>query len=116
MEITQTIKYLGVNDHKIDLFEGQYQVKNGMAYNSYMILDDKIAVLDSVDRNFTHEWLDNIAANLKGRKPDYFICLHMEPDHSANIKNFIDFIKLLHCEILFKFLMIFTGGIFTCHS
>ena len=90
MFITDTIKYVGVNDHKIDLFEGQYKVPNGMAYNSYMIMDSKIAVVDTVDQNFTHEWLDNIASNLKAKKPDYLIVLHMEPDHSANIRNFIN--------------------------
>ena len=88
MRITDTIRYVGVNDHQIDLFEGQYIVPNGMAYNSYVIIDDKIAVMDSVDRNFTHEWLDNIAAELDGRQPDYLIVQHMEPDHSANILNF----------------------------
>ena len=88
MKITDSIRYVGVNDHQIDLFEGQYIVPNGMAYNSYVILDEKIAVMDSVDRNFTHEWLDNIAAALDGRQPDYLIVQHMEPDHSANILNF----------------------------
>ncbi len=90
MEITNDIKYVGVNDHKIDLFEGQYAVPNGMAYNSYVILDRKIAVLDTVDRNFAHEWLDNVASVLDGRKPDYLIIQHMEPDHSANIMRFMD--------------------------
>ena len=88
MKITDSVLYVGVNDHQIDLFEGQYVVPNGMAYNSYVILDEKIAVMDSVDKNFTHEWLDNIAAALGGRKPDYLIVQHMEPDHSANILNF----------------------------
>ena len=87
--ITDDIRYIGVNDHKIDLFEGQYDVPNGMAYNSYVILDGKIAVMDTVDRNFTHEWLDNLASALGGRKPDYLIVQHMEPDHSANIANFM---------------------------
>ena len=73
MEITKDIRYVGVNDHEVDLFEGQYVVPNGMAYNSYVILDEKIAVMDTVDRNFTHEWLDNIAAVLGGRKPDYLV-------------------------------------------
>ena len=85
MEITKDIKYVGVNDHKVDLFEGQYVVPNGMAYNSYVILDDKVAVMDTVDRSFTHEWLDNLSEALGGRKPDYLIVQHMEPDHSANI-------------------------------
>ena len=89
MHITNDIKYIGVNDHKVDLFEGQYIVPNGMAYNSYAIIDEKIAIMDTVDQNFTHEWLDNIQAVLEGRKPDYLIVQHMEPDHSANIANFL---------------------------
>ena len=89
MNITKDIKYVGVNDREIDLFEGQYVVPNGMAYNSYVILDDKIAVMDTVDARFTHEWLDNLSAALGGRKPDYLIVQHMEPDHSANITNFL---------------------------
>ena len=89
MNITNSIKYVGVNDHKIDLFEGQYDVPNGMAYNSYVIVDEKIAVMDTVDRNFTHEWLNNIEDALEGRKPDFLVVQHMEPDHSANIKNFM---------------------------
>ena len=87
--VTKDIVYVGVNDHKIDLFEGQYVVPNGMAYNSYVILDDKVAIMDTVDKNFTHEWLDNIDKALNGRKPDYLIVQHMEPDHSANIMNFL---------------------------
>ena len=86
--ITNDIRYIGVNDRKIDLFEGQYRVPNGMAYNSYVILDDKIAVMDTVDKNFTQEWLDNLEAALNGRKPDYLIVQHMEPDHSASIGAF----------------------------
>ena len=89
MNITKDIQYIGVNDHKVDLFEGQYDVPNGMAYNSYVILDDKIAVMDTVDASFTHEWLDNLQNVLGGRSPDYLIVQHMEPDHSANIVNFI---------------------------
>ena len=89
MTITNDIKYIGVNDHQVDLFEGQYIVPNGMAYNSYAILDEKVAIMDTVDRNFTHEWLDNIERTLAGRKPDYLIVQHMEPDHSANIDNFL---------------------------
>ena len=89
MEITKDIVYVGVNDHKVDLFEGQYVVPNGMAYNSYIVLDDKIAVMDTVDQHFTHEWLDNIQNALNGRKPDYLVVQHMEPDHSANIANFL---------------------------
>ena len=89
MNVTNDIRYVGVNDHDIDLFEGQYVVENGMAYNSYVIVDDKIAVLDTVDARFRHEWLDNVAEVLGGRKPDYLIVQHMEPDHSANIMSFI---------------------------
>ena len=89
IHVTETIKYVGVNDHQVDLFEGQYVVPNGMSYNSYVIDDDKIAVMDTVDIHFTHEWLDNVANVLNGRKPDYLIIQHMEPDHSANIANFL---------------------------
>jgi len=89
MQITNDVKYIGVNDHKIDLFEGQYVVPNGMSYNSYAIIDEKIAIMDTVDAAFTHEWLDNIQSALGERKPDYLIVQHMEPDHSANIMNFI---------------------------
>lgn len=89
-KIASDIFYVGVNDHQIDLFEGQYIVPNGMAYNSYVIMDDKIAVMDTVDAKFSHEWLDNIASVLNGKKPDYLIVQHMEPDHSANIKHFLD--------------------------
>lgn len=89
MKITNDIKYIGVNDHKIDLFEGQYAVPNGMAYNSYAIIDEKIAIMDSVEAGFTKEWLDNIQNALDGRTPDYLIVQHMEPDHSANIVSFV---------------------------
>ncbi len=89
-QVTQDIRYIGVNDHQIDLFEGQYTVPNGMAYNSYVILDRKVAVMDTVDRHFTHEWLDNLSAALGGRRPDYLIVQHMEPDHSANIVSFLN--------------------------
>ncbi len=89
MFITEDIRYLGVNDHQVDLFEGQYVVPNGMAYNSYAIMDEKIAIMDTVDKNFTHQWLDNIQATLAGRQPDYLVIQHMEPDHSANIANFL---------------------------
>ncbi|MBE6932994.1 MAG: flavodoxin [Ruminococcaceae bacterium] len=89
MKITNDIKYIGVNDHAVDLFEGQYVVPNGMSYNSYAIMDEKIAIMDTVDRNFTHEWLDNIQKTLGDRSPDYLVVLHMEPDHSANIANFL---------------------------
>ena len=89
MKITTDIRYVGVNDHDVDLFEGQYVVPNGMAYNSYVILDDLIAVMDTVDARFTHEWLDNIQSVLGGRTPNFLIVQHMEPDHSANIVNFL---------------------------
>ncbi len=89
MNITDSVKYVGVNDHKIDLFEGQYIVPNGISYNSYIIFDEKIAVMDSVDAAFTEEWLSNIEKELESKSPDYLIVQHMEPDHSANIYNFI---------------------------
>ena len=89
MNITNDIKYIGVNDHQVDLFEGQYVVPNGMAYNSYAIIDEKIAIMDTVDKNFTDEWMDNIEKALEGRKPDYLVIQHMEPDHAANIDNFM---------------------------
>ena len=87
--ITKDIYYIGVNDHQVDLFEGQYVVPNGMAYNSYVIMDSKVAVMDTVDANFTHEWLDNLQSVLGNRKPDYLVVQHMEPDHSANIDKFL---------------------------
>lgn len=90
MTITNDIKYIGVNDHEVDLFEGQYDVPLGMAYNSYVILDEKIAVFDTVDIHFGEEWLSNLEAVLGGKTPDYLIVQHMEPDHSANIKTFVD--------------------------
>ena len=89
MTITNDIRYVGVNDRQIDLFEGQYLVPNGISYNSYVILDEKIAVMDTVDRNFTHQWLDNLQKVLGDRKPDYLIVQHMEPDHSANVAQFL---------------------------
>ncbi len=89
MFITKDIKYIGVNDHQVDLFEGQYVVPNGMAYNSYVIMDEKIAVMDSVDQNFGEQWLANLEATLEGRKPDFLVVHHMEPDHSANIDLFL---------------------------
>ncbi len=89
MEITKDIKYIGVNDRDIDLFEGQYVVENGMAYNSYVISDDKIAVMDTVDERFGEQWLENLKAALLGRTPDYLVVQHMEPDHSANIVSFL---------------------------
>lgn len=93
MFITDDIRYVGVNDHSIDLFEGQYVVENGMAYNSYVIMDEQIAVMDTVDGNFTDEWLKNISDVIGDRKPSYLIVQHMEPDHSANIANFLDLYK-----------------------
>ena len=89
MHITNDIRYIGVNDHKVDLFEGQYVVPNGMSYNSYAIMDEKIAIMDTVDQNFGEEWLNNIRTTLEGRDPDYLVVHHMEPDHSANIHNFL---------------------------
>ena len=89
MIITKDIRYIGVNDHQVDLFEGQYDVPNGMAYNSYVIFDEKIAVMDTVDKNFGEEWLNNLETELAGRKPDYLVVQHMEPDHSANIDVFL---------------------------
>ena len=88
-KINKDLYYVGVNDHQVDLFEGQYVVPNGMAYNSYIIKDEKIAVIDTVDKNFTHEWLDNVAEVLGNKKPDYLVVQHMEPDHSANIPQFL---------------------------
>ncbi len=89
MEISKNVKYVGVNDHQVDLFEGQYQVPNGMAYNSYIILDEKTAVMDTVDGAFAEEWLQNIEQVLEGRTPDYLVIQHMEPDHSASIPAFL---------------------------
>ena len=93
MIITDNIKYVGVNDHDIDLFEGQYEVPNGMAYNSYVIIDEKIAVMDSVDTDFGDEWIDNIKKATDGRTPDYIVIQHMEPDHSSNLVRFMDEFK-----------------------
>ena len=90
MQVTDSIRYVGVNDHQVDLFEGQYQVPNGMSYNSYVILDEKVAVMDNVDIHFGEEWMANVKAVLAGRTPDYLIVQHMEPDHSANISRFLE--------------------------
>ena len=90
MQITNDIKYIGVNDHEVDLFEGQYVVPNGMAYNSYVIIDEKIAVMDTADAHFKDEWMANLKAALDGRSPDYLVVSHMEPDHSANIAAFLE--------------------------
>ena len=89
MEISKNLYYIGVNDHEIDLFEGQYEVPNGMAYNSYLLKDEKIAVFDTVDARFFHQWIDNLQKELNGKSVDYLIVSHMEPDHSANIFNFM---------------------------
>ena len=89
MKIGNDMYYVGVNDHQVDLFEGQYDVPNGMSYNSYVIMDEKIAVMDTVEANFKEEWLGNVAKVLNGAKPDYLVVQHMEPDHAANIENFV---------------------------
>ena len=85
MKITKDIRYVGVNDHEIDLFEGQYVVPNGMAYNSYVIMDEKIAIMETIDKRKTDEWLENLEKALNGREPDYLIISHLEPDHAYNI-------------------------------
>ncbi len=90
MFVTEDIRYIGVNDHDVDLFEGQYTVENGMSYNSYVILDEKVAVMDTVDTHFGVEWLQNLETELNGRRPDYLVVQHMEPDHSANIAVFME--------------------------
>ena len=115
MTITNDIRYVGVNDHSVDLFEGQYVVPNGMAYNSYVILDEKTAVLDTVDARFTHEWLDNIQNTLGGKAPDYLIIQHMEPDHSANIANFMkvyETTKIVSSDKAFRMMDQFFGTSF----
>ena len=115
MRISDDILYVGVNDHKVDLFEGQYDVPLGMAYNSYVILDEKIAVMDTVDRNFTHEWLDHIAGVLGERKPDYLVVQHMEPDHSANIVQFMKAYpdaKIVSSDKAFRMMANFFGTAF----
>ncbi len=112
MKITNDIKYVGVNDHEIDLFEGQYVVENGMAYNSYVIMDEKIAVMDTVDARFTHEWLDNIENIIGSCQPDYLVIQHMEPDHSANIANFMNVYqntKIVSTEKAFAMMRQFFG-------
>ena len=90
MEISASVKYVGVNDHQVDLFEGQYRVPNGMAYNSYVIMDEKTAVMDTVDGSFSEEWLQNLETVLEGKTPDYLVIQHMEPDHSASIPAFLE--------------------------
>ena len=112
MHISDSIKYVGVNDHKVDLFEGQYVVPNGISYNSYVILDEKVAVMDTVDANFLEEWLTNVKATLAGRTPDYLVVLHMEPDHSANIFNFIKAypeVKIVSSALAFEMMKNFFG-------
>ena len=119
MKITNDIKYVGVNDHEIDLFEGQYVVENGMAYNSYVIMDEKIAVMDTVDARFTHEWLDNIENIIGSRQPDYLVIQHMEPDHSANIANFMNVYqntKIVSTEKAFAMMRQFFGTDFEGHK
>ncbi|MCD7837091.1 MAG: FprA family A-type flavoprotein [Lachnospiraceae bacterium] len=114
--ITNDIKYIGVNDRDIDIFEGQYKVENGMAYNSYIIIDEKIAVMDSVDAHFTQEWLDNVSSSLCGRTPDYLVVQHMEPDHSANILNFVEkypSVKLVASAKAFSIMKNFFGTDFS---
>ena len=98
MEISNNIKYVGVSDKNLDFFEGQYKVPNGMSYHSYIIMDEKIAVLDTVDMRFKDEWLNNIKKTLNGKEPDYLVIHHMEPDHSSNIKNFLDEYK--NCKVV----------------
>ena len=117
--ISEAIKYIGVNDHDIDLFEGQYDVPNGMAYNSYAIIDEKIAIMDTVDKNFGEEWLNNIKAALNGKKPDYLIVQHMEPDHSANIVNFTNTYPdavIVSSDKAFKMMQNFFGVDFSSKS
>ena len=112
MNITKDVVYVGVNDHNVDLFEGQYVVPNGMAYNSYVILDEKTAVMDTVDAAFKHEWMDNVQSALGGRKPDYLIVQHMEPDHSANIANFVKAypdVKIVSSQKAFQMMKNFFG-------
>ena len=114
--VTKDIRYIGVNDHEIDLFEGMYIVPEGMAYNSYVILDEKVAVMDTADRHFVQEWLGNLAAALEGRKPDYLIVQHMEPDHSSGITAFMDVYpeaKVVATAKAFTMMKNFTGTDYT---
>ena len=114
--VTKDIRYIGVNDHEIDLFEGMYIVPEGMAYNSYVILDEKVAVMDTADRHFVQEWLGNLAAALEGRKPDYLIVQHMEPDHSSGIAAFMDVYpeaKVVATAKAFTMMKNFTGTDYT---
>lgn len=116
MKITQDVRYIGVSDHDLDLFEGQYEVPDGMAYNSYVILDEKIAVFDTVDKKFGDEWLDNLKNELNGRTPDYLVVLHMEPDHSANIAKFAGVYKdakIVSSVAAFRMMKAYFGDEFT---
>lgn len=116
MKITQDVRYIGVSDHDLDLFEGQYKVPDGMAYNSYVILDEKIAVFDTVDKKFGDEWLDNLKNELNGRTPDYLVVLHMEPDHSANIAKFAGVykdVKIVSSAAAFRMMKAYFGDEFT---
>lgn len=116
MKITQDVRYIGVSDHDLDLFEGQYEVPDGMAYNSYIILDEKIAVFDTVDKKFGDEWLDNLKNELNGRTPDYLVVLHMEPDHSANIAKFAGvykYAKIVSSAAAFRMMKAYFGDEFT---
>lgn len=116
MKITQDVRYIGVSDHDLDLFEGQYEVPDGMAYNSYVILDEKIAVFDTVDKKFGDEWLENLKNELNGRTPDYLVVLHMEPDHSANIAFFAEVYKnakIVSSAAAFRMMKAYFGDEFT---
>lgn len=116
MKITQDVRYIGVSDHDLDLFEGQYEVPDGMAYNSYVILDEKIAVFDTVDKKFGDEWLNNLKNELGGRTPDYLVVLHMEPDHSANIAKFAGVYKdakIVSSAAAFRMMKAYFGDEFT---
>lgn len=116
MKITQDVRYIGVSDRNLDLFEGQYKVPDGMAYNSYVILDEKIAVFDTVDKKFGDEWLDNLKNELNGRTPDYLVVLHMEPDHSANIAKFAGVYKdakIVSSAAAFRMMKAYFGDEFT---
>lgn len=116
MKITEDVRYIGVSDHDLDLFEGQYEVPDGMAYNSYVILDEKIAVFDTVDKKFGDEWLDNLKNELNGRTPDYLVVLHMEPDHSANIAKFAGVYKdakIVSSAAAFRMMKAYFGDEFT---
>ena len=116
MKITEDVRYIGVSDHSLDLFEGQYKVPDGMAYNSYVILDEKIAVFDTVDKKFGDEWLENLKNELNGRTPDYLVVLHMEPDHSANIAKFAGVYKdakIVSSAAAFRMMKAYFGDEFT---